>query len=109
MEALIPGRMVIYLRDVSSPPTQAGAAGETKIIDKDITLYHARLLYKAGIIRPIETGQIDDVLIELGLKESEQADREQSGKDYYNATEDEDEYEDDPADTPGDIGGSEPD
>lgn len=49
---LRPGDTIEYLADVSSPPNQKGIRGQTKIIDRDISMWTARFLLRGGKIRP---------------------------------------------------------
>jgi len=51
---LRPGDTIEYLDDVSSPPNQKGIRGQTKIIDRDIPMWTARFLLRAGKIRPYD-------------------------------------------------------
>ena len=51
---LRPGETIEYLADVSSPPDQKGIRGQTKIIDRDIPMWTARFLLRAGKIRPYD-------------------------------------------------------
>ncbi len=45
------GDKIEYLADVSSPPSQKGFKGQTKIIDRDITLWAAKFLLVGGLLR----------------------------------------------------------
>ena len=49
------GDKIEYLEDVSSPPDQKGVRGETKVIDRDISMWTAKFLLRGGKIRPITT------------------------------------------------------
>ena len=51
---LRPGDTIEYLADVSSPPSQKGIRGQTKIIDRDIPLWTAKFLLDGGLIRPFD-------------------------------------------------------
>ena len=51
---LRPGDTIEYLADVSSPPSQKGIRGQTKIIDRDISLWTAKYLLHGGMIRPFD-------------------------------------------------------
>lgn len=48
---LKPGDTIEYLEDVSSPSNQKGIRGQTKIIDRDITMWTAKFLLRGGKIR----------------------------------------------------------
>ncbi len=48
---LRPGDTIEYLADVSSPPSQKGIRGQTKIIDRGITMWTARFLLRGGKVR----------------------------------------------------------
>lgn len=48
---LRPGDTIEYLADVSSPPDQKGIRGQTKIIDRDIPMWTAKFLFRAGKVR----------------------------------------------------------
>jgi len=48
---LRPGDTIEYLKDVSSPPSQKGFKGQTKIIDRDIDIWPANFLLDGGMIR----------------------------------------------------------
>jgi len=45
------GDTIEYLTDVSSPPNQKGIRGQTKIIDRDISLWTAKFLLRGGKVR----------------------------------------------------------
>lgn len=51
---LRPGDTIEYLADVSSPPSQKGIRGRTKVIDRDIPLWTAKFLLDGGLIRPFD-------------------------------------------------------
>ena len=48
------GDTIEYLADVSSPLNQKGIRGQTKIIDRDISMWTARFLLRGGKIRPYD-------------------------------------------------------
>lgn len=43
---LQPGHTIEYVKDVAFPASQAGRAGDTKVIGRDISLFHARYLMR---------------------------------------------------------------
>ncbi|MFB0523918.1 MAG: hypothetical protein ACETVZ_00130 [Phycisphaerae bacterium] len=51
---LRPGDTIEYLADVSSPPSQKGIRGQTKVIDRDISMWTAKFLLRGGKIRPFD-------------------------------------------------------
>lgn len=66
---LRPGDTIEYLDDVSSPPDQKGIRGQTKIIDRDIPLWTARFLFRAGKVRlydPASPLQLEEEEIKNG-------------------------------------------
>jgi hypothetical protein len=62
---------IIFVADVSAPPSMAAKKGDVKVIGVDIPLYYAKSAVKGGHARQVRDDEIDDVLIELGLKEPE--------------------------------------
>ncbi len=60
---LRPGDTIEYLADVSSPSSQKGIRGQTKIIDRGITMWTARFLLRGGKVRlfdPASPLQLED-------------------------------------------------
>ena len=63
------GDTIEYLADVSSPPSQKGIRGQTKIIDRDIDMWTARFLLRGGQVRlfdPASPLQIEEEETEKG-------------------------------------------
>lgn len=64
---------IIFLVDVSAPAAQAGKKGDVRIVGRDITNFAANWLLQGGEIKHIQPGQVQEVLVELGLAEPEPA------------------------------------
>ena len=63
------GDTIEYLADVSSPPSQKGIRGQTKIIDRDIDMWTARFLLRGGQVRlydPANPLQLEEEETEKG-------------------------------------------
>ena len=45
------GDTIEYLADVSSPPSQKGIRGQTKIVDRDIDMWTAKFLLRGSQVR----------------------------------------------------------
>jgi len=63
---------IIFLKDVSAPSATAAKKGDVRKVNRNIDLYYARLAVKSGLARQVKNDeQIENTLIELGLKEKE--------------------------------------
>jgi len=51
---LQPGQTIEFVVDVSDPPNQRGIRGQTKIVERDISLWAAKYLLDGGQIRPYD-------------------------------------------------------
>lgn len=51
---LRPGDTIEYLEDVSSPPSQKGIRGQTKVIAQDISMWTTKFLLSSGKVRPFD-------------------------------------------------------